>query len=59
MVPTDDGRHILATYGEVVEVVRKDKAETLPPHWAIDHAIDLQSVYILPYMSIYNVSSSN
>jgi len=56
MVPTDDGGHILATYGEFVEVFSKDKVETLPPHWSTDHAIDLEPGYNLPYGWIYNLS---
>jgi len=50
MVPTDDGGHILipAIYGEFVEVLSK-KAETLPPHRSIDHAIDLEPGYNMPY----------
>jgi len=56
MVPTDDGGHIPATYGEFVEVFSKEKAETLPPHWSTDHAIDLEPGYNLPYEPIYNLS---
>jgi hypothetical protein len=42
MVPTDNGRHIPAAEGEFMEVFRKDKAETLQPHWLTDDAIDLE-----------------
>jgi len=48
MVPTDDGGHIPAIYGEFVEVFSKE-AETLVPHRSIDHAIDLEPGYNLPY----------
>jgi hypothetical protein len=47
MVPTDDGGHIPAMYGEFVEVFSKAKAETLPSHQSI--AIDLEPGYNLPY----------
>jgi len=56
MVPTDDGGHIPAIYGEFVEVFSKTKAETLPPHRSTDHAIDLEPGYNLPYGRIYNLS---
>jgi len=49
MVPIDDGGHILTIHGDFVEVISKAKAETLPPHWSIDHAIDVQPGYNLPY----------
>jgi len=56
MVPTDDGGHIPATYREFVEVFSKDKAETLPPHWSTDHAIDMEPGYISPSGQINNLS---
>ena len=56
MVPTDDGERRLATYGELVQVFRKDKADTIPPHWSTDHAIVLEPSYNLPYGQIYNLS---
>jgi hypothetical protein len=31
MVPTDNGRHIPAIYGDYVDVISKSKADTLPP----------------------------
>jgi len=49
MVPTDDGGHILAIYGDFMEVFSKAKAETLSPHPPIEHAIDLEPGYNLPY----------
>jgi hypothetical protein len=55
-VPTDDGGHIPAIYGDFVEVFSKSKAETLPPHRSTDHAIDLEPGYNLPYGRIYNPS---
>jgi hypothetical protein len=51
MVPTDDGGHIPAIYGEFVEGFSKE-AETLAPHRSIDHAIDLEPGYNLPYWRI-------
>jgi hypothetical protein len=48
MVPKDDGGHILAIHGDFVEVFCKE-AKTLSPHWSIDHAIDLEPSYNLPY----------
>jgi len=56
MVPTDDGGHIVAIYGDFVEVFSKTKAETLPPHRWIDHAIASEPSYNLPYGRIYNLS---
>jgi len=55
-VPTDDGGYIPAKYSEFVEVFSKAKAEALPPHQSIDHEIDLESGYKLPYGRIYNLS---
>jgi hypothetical protein len=56
MVPIDDGGHIPAIYGDFVEVFSEAKAETLPPHRSINHAIDLEPGYNLPYGRIYNFS---
>jgi len=56
MVPTDDGGHIPAIYGDFVEVFSKTKAETLPQHRSTYHAIDLEPGYNLPYGRIYNLS---
>jgi len=56
MVPTDDGGHIPATYGDFVEVFSKDKVETLQPHRSTDHAIDLEPSYYLPRRRIYDLS---
>jgi hypothetical protein len=39
-----------------VEVFSKAKAETLPPHRPIDHAIDLEPGFKLRYGRIYNLS---
>jgi len=55
MVPTDDGGHIPAIHGDLVEVFGKE-AKTLQPHRSIDHAIDLDPGYNLPYGRIYNFS---
>jgi hypothetical protein len=55
MVPTEGGGRIPARYQDFVDVFRKSKAETLPPHRPIDHAIDLEPGYKLPYGRIYNL----
>jgi hypothetical protein len=55
-VPTDDGGHIPAIYGDFVEVFSKTKAETLPPHRSTNYAIDLAPGYNLPYGRILNRS---
>jgi len=55
MVPTDDGGHIPATYGEFVEVFSKENVETLPPHRSTNHAIELETGYNLLYERIYNL----
>ena len=39
-----------------MEVFSKQEEETLPPHRATDHAIDLEPGYHLPYGRIYNLS---
>jgi len=49
IVPIDDGGLILAIYRDFVEVFSKAKAEILPTHRSIDHAIDLEPGYNLPY----------
>jgi hypothetical protein len=49
MMPTDNGGHILAKYGDFVEVFSKAKVETLLPHWSNCHTIDFKPSYILPY----------
>jgi hypothetical protein len=55
MVPRDDGGHIPAIYGELVEIFSKE-AQTLAPHQSIDHSIDDEPGYNLPYGRIYNLS---
>ena len=55
IVPTDDGGHIPAIYGELIEVVSKAKAVTVLLHWSTDHAIDVEPGYNLPYVQIYNL----
>jgi len=56
MVPTEGGGRIPAQYQDFVDVFSKTKAETLPPHQPIDHAIDLEPGYTLLYGWIYNLS---
>jgi hypothetical protein len=56
MLTTDDRGHVPATYREFVQDVGQTKAETLPPHWLIDHANDLELRYNWPYGRIYNLS---
>jgi hypothetical protein len=48
MVRSEDGGHIPAQYQEFVEVIIKEKAETLRQYWPIYHAIDLEPDYNLP-----------
>jgi hypothetical protein len=55
MVPTDDGGHIPATYGELVEVFSKEQGESLPPHRSTNRATDLEPGYTLTYGRIYNL----
>jgi len=45
-----------AVYSEFVDVFSKAKAETLVLHHSIDHAIDLEPGFKLPYGRIYNLS---
>ena len=49
MVATDGGGHIPAIYGDFVKGFSKAKADTLPPHRSIDHAIDFEPGNNLPY----------
>jgi len=56
MVTTDDGGRIPAKYQEFVEVCGKKMAETLPLQRQIDHAMDLDPDYKLPYGQNYNLS---
>jgi hypothetical protein len=55
-VTTDDGGRIPAQCQEFVEVFSKKVAETLPTHRQIDHAIDLEPDYKLPYRRISYLS---
>jgi hypothetical protein len=43
-------------YKDYVDVFSKDRAETLAPHWPIDHAIDLEPGCNIPYGRIYILS---
>jgi len=43
-------------YKDYVDVFSKDRAETLAPHRPIDHPIDLEPDFNLPYGRIYNLS---
>jgi len=56
MVPTEDGRHILAIYGQYVKVLNKVMRETLPQYWPIGHAIDSDSGYNLALRWTCNLS---
>jgi hypothetical protein len=38
-----------------VDVFTKDRAETLAPHWPIDHAIDLEPGFNIPCGQFYNL----
>jgi len=55
-ISTDDGGFIPAVYSEFVAVFSKAKSETLAPHRSIDHAIDLEQGFKLPYGRIYTLS---
>jgi len=48
MVPTEDGGHIQAIYGDPVEVFSKE-VQILVKHRSIDHAINLAPGYNLAY----------
>jgi len=56
MVPTDNVGHILAIYGDFVEVFGKTMEETLPLHRSTGSVIDLEPGYNMPYGQIYNPS---
>jgi hypothetical protein len=43
-------------YKDYVDIFSKDRAETLAPHWPIDHAINLEPDFNLLYGRIYNFS---
>ena len=53
---TDDGSFIPTKYSEFLDVFSKVKADTLAPHRSIDHAINLEPGFKLPYGQIYNLS---
>jgi len=55
-ISTDHGGSIPTVYSECVGVFSAAKAETLAPHRSIDHAIDLEPGFTLPYGRIYNLS---
>jgi hypothetical protein len=55
-VQADDGSWIPSTYRDFLDIFRKKKAETLPPHRTTDHAIDLELGTKLPYGRIYSLS---
>jgi len=55
-VCTDDRGYFPAKYLEFVEVLSKTKAETVAPHRPIDHMIEIEPGYQLPYGRIHNLS---
>ena len=55
-ISTDDGGFIPVEYLEFVDIFSKAKAETLALHRSIDHAINLEPGFKLPYGRIYNLS---
>jgi hypothetical protein len=55
-VQADDGSWIPSTYRDFLDIFSKQKAEKLPPHRPIDHAIDLEPGTKLPYGRIYSLS---
>jgi len=56
MVTTDVGGRIPAKSQEFVEVFTKEMTDTLPPHWPINHSIDLEHDYKPTSRRIYNLS---
>jgi hypothetical protein len=46
---TEDGSSIPTKYLKIVDVFSKVKVETLAPHCSVDHVIDLERGFILPY----------
>jgi hypothetical protein len=55
-ISTDDGGFIPAVYSQFVDMFSKAKADSLSLHRSIDHAIDLEPGFKLPYGRIYNLS---
>jgi len=55
-VCTDDRGYIPTKYSEFVEVSSKTKPVTLAPHRHVNHVIDIEAGYQLPYGRIYNIS---
>jgi len=49
-VPTDDGDCIPVRYKDYADVISKDRAETLALHRPIDHAINLEPGFNIPYI---------
>jgi len=43
-------------YKDYVDIFSNDRAETLAPHRPIDHTMDLEPGFNLPYDRIYNLS---
>jgi hypothetical protein len=52
IIPKDNGGHILAVYRDFQEGFANGKPETLAPHHSVDHAINLEASYKLPYRQI-------
>jgi len=50
----DNRGHIQTIYRYFVEDFNAAKVESLAPHWCIDHAIDLEPSYNLPYGQSWN-----
>jgi len=42
-------------FKDYVDVLSKDRAEALAPHQPIDHVIDLEPGFDIPYGQIYNL----
>jgi len=55
-ISTDNGGFIPVVYSEFVDNFNNAKSERLAPHRSIDHAIDLEPGFKLPYGRIYNLS---
>jgi len=55
-ISRDDWGFIPVVYSEFGDIFSTAKAEILAPHRSIDHAIDLEPDFKLPYGRIYNLS---
>jgi len=56
IVITDDAGCKPAQYQEFLEILSKEKAETVSPHRPIDHVMNRKTNYTIPFTRIYNLS---